>query len=69
MKINPNNAEIRNQAHEMWAEGCDDDPYTSSEIEDYLNERGYTGNNFDMSFDTMQGLWRWSCDIKPKQNT
>lgn len=58
------NTEIRSQAHEMWAEGAEDDPCDARDIEELLNEHGYTGNMFDMFFDGMQSVWRWSCEIK-----
>jgi len=55
--------EIRDQAHEMWAEGTSEEMATASEIEAVLNSQGYTGLMFDAWFDTMQGFYRWRCDI------
>ena len=62
------NTEIRDQAHEMWAEGITDEMATQSEIEETLNKQGYTGNRFDMWVDTSQGFYRWRCDITKLQN-
>ena len=57
--------EIRSQPHEMWAEGTSEEMATASEIEEVLNTQGYTGNMFDAWFDTMQGFYRWRCNINP----
>lgn len=58
-----NNTEIRDQVHEMLAEGsCDDEP-TKEEVIDFLKTLGWIGKCIDISFDGMQNVWRWNCDI------
>lgn len=69
MNVTKENTEIRDKSHEMRAEGSSYECATISEIETVINQYGYTGNNYDSWFDTMQGFWRWSCDIKPFQST
>ena len=57
------NTEIRDQQHEMWAEGsCDDEP-TKEEVIAFVKTLGWVGRCVDISFDGMQTVWRWNCDI------
>lgn len=57
------NTEIRDQQHEMWAEGsCDDEP-TKEEVIAFVKTLGWVGRCVEISFDGMQTVWRWSCDI------
>ena len=57
------NTEIRDQSHEMLAEGsCDDEP-TKDEVIKFLNSLGWVGKCINISFDGMQNVWRWNCDI------
>ncbi|MDH5447266.1 MAG: hypothetical protein OEY52_17090 [Gammaproteobacteria bacterium] len=53
--------ELRDQQHLMDAEGCHSERPTTREIVKALEEEGYRPSNLDISFDTMQGLWRWHC--------
>ena len=58
------NTEIRDQAHLMDAEGaCDIEP-TEQEIQEYLSGMGWIAYDINISYDNMQGFWRWNCDIK-----
>ena len=34
------------------------------EIIDYINKRGYIAKNINITFDTMQDIFRWRCDIE-----
>lgn len=58
------NTEIRNQKHEMWAEGsCDNEP-NEIEISEFLKTLGYKSDCFNIEYDKMQSVWRWNCDIE-----
>ena len=57
------NTEIRDQAHEMLAEGSFDYEPTKEEVIDFLKTLGWIGKCIDISFDGMQNVWRWNCDI------
>ena len=66
MKIKRENVEIRDQKHEMWAEGlCDERPSTY-EIRMFLvwEGVGYRAKNIEISFDKIISMWRWICDIE-----
>lgn len=63
--INRVDFEVLDQEHQMWAEGCQDDKPTENEIVAAVAMEGYYAENLDISFDTLQKLWRWSCDIRP----
>lgn len=58
------NTEIRDQAHLMVAEGACDDKPTLDDIVNFLSEHGFVPNDIDVSYDTMQGFWRWNCNIQ-----
>jgi hypothetical protein len=64
--IKRENVEIRDQAHEMWAEGCQDEKPVFSEITELLESEGFKHDWIESHFDSMQGLWRWICDIERK---
>jgi len=61
--VNIANTEIRPQEHEMWAEGTSDVEPLKYDITQLLRKKGFIGKNIEISFDTMQGIWRWGCDI------
>ena len=62
--INRNDVEIKNQIHEMYAEGCQHTKPIFSEITDLLKNEGFSHDKIESHYDEMQGLWRWLCDIK-----
>lgn len=64
MTVTRENTEIRDQSHEMWAEGTSDTDPHASDIKTFLEEYGYEASNMDSWYDSLQGFWRWSCDIK-----
>ena len=57
------NIEIRDQEHEMFAEGCHDEKPTECEVKAAIIRSGYVGRNVDIFYDNMQKLWRWTADI------
>lgn len=62
------NTEIFDQKHQMYAEGsCDDEP-TISEVISFVKLIGWDARCVDISFDGIQNVWRWTCDIKPLKN-
>lgn len=66
MNLQRQNTEIEDQAHKMWAEGsCDNEP-TNDEIVIFMTECGWAIYNINISFDNMQGFWRWNCDLADK---
>jgi hypothetical protein len=65
MTVKREETEIRNQAHEMWAEGTSDVEPKKEDIEALLKKEGYTAINIDTGYDGMQGFWRWDCEITP----
>jgi len=58
--------EIRDQPHEMWAEGTSDLHPSLADIEVAINNRGYSASNIGITRDDMQGLWRFTADITKK---
>jgi hypothetical protein len=46
-----------------WAEGMTDVQVSPQEIENFLHERGYVSYNYDIFYDNMQSVWRWTADI------
>lgn len=64
MTVTREETEIRDQAHEMWAEGTSDEMPASSDIETLLKNEGYFASDIERWFDDMQGFWRWNCNIK-----
>jgi hypothetical protein len=64
MKINRNNTEIFDQAHQMYAEGSEDFCVEISEIKEFLFSIGYQSYNEDIFFDNVQKCYRWTADIR-----
>lgn len=66
MTVKRENTEIRDQPHEMWAEGMEEatDKPESRDIEYLLNNESFQAFNIRIWFDDMQKYWRWNCDIK-----
>ncbi len=62
--IHRENTEIRNQSHEMWIEGMEDDKPTEDEIIDFVNGLGYATLKIEIWYDSMQCIYRWYADIK-----
>lgn len=62
--VNIANTEIRPQEHEMWAEGTSEIKPLKYDITQLLRKKGFVGKNIEISFDDMQGIWRWGCDIE-----
>lgn len=63
MAVERKNTEILDQPHQMCAEGTDDEKPKIEDIEVILKNEGWGVFNVDIWFDTMQGFWRWNCDI------
>ena len=63
MSIDRKNTEILDQKHQMYAEGTSDIKPTAKDIELFLKHEGWDIYNLDIFFDSMQGFWRWNCDI------
>lgn len=58
------NTEVKDQQHEMFAEGsCDDEP-TEQEIIIFLRSMGWDSSGVEIFFDGMQSVWRWKSYIK-----
>ena len=55
--------EIREQSHEMWAEGTSDVRPKVDDIVDEIAKRGYAALKVDIVHDDMQGFWRFTADI------
>lgn len=66
--INPEDVEIKSQAHLMYAEGCHyfECKPSIDEISEYIEKKGFfmVKNEFDMWHDEMMDLWRWTCPIR-----
>ena len=56
--------EIRDQPHQMWAEGSSDKEPTVKKIESMIIERGFKPSKIDIHFDNMMGFWRFLTDIE-----
>jgi len=63
MKLSRENTEIRNQSHEMWAEGMEDFEPSKTEIKSFLLSLGYISHVTDIFYDDMQKVYRWNADI------
>ena len=61
--ISRSDIEIKDQPHQMWAEGCHDDKPSSEEIISILNVEGFESKGIEIWEDTLQCLWRWHCEI------
>ena len=62
--IDRKDVEIRNQQHERWAEGCHSDKPDERDISGLLLNEGYSHKTIELWIDTLQGLWRWHCEIR-----
>lgn len=60
--LNRNEFEIR----ELYsiAEGAHCNMPTESQIAKSLKSEGFECSEIDICFDSMQGLWRWTCNIQ-----
>ncbi len=58
--------DIRNQPHEMRAEGSEYYRPKRSDITRHLEKEGYIAKNIDVEWDTFQEVFRWNCDIEVK---
>lgn len=57
------NTEIVNNHRGKFAEGsCNLEP-SKEDVSDYLLQRNYLAYNIDISWDNLQGFWRWYADI------
>ena len=65
MVISRENTVIRDQEHLMNAEGASDIEPTENAIRRLLVEELWCASEIEIWFDTMQGFWRWSCNITP----
>jgi len=63
MELDRNNTEVRSQKHLMDAEGTSDKKPTALAVQILLSKEGWCCSEIDIWFDTMQGFWRWSCEI------
>lgn len=63
MTLERKNTEIFDQAHQMWAEGTSDDKPEINDIKILLKSENWNIYNIDIWYDTMQGFWRWNCNI------
>ena len=62
--IRRDDIEIRDQQHLMDAEGSHDEQPTPTQIAGILSSEGWICTDLDIWFDTIQGLWKWSCAIE-----
>jgi hypothetical protein len=56
--------EICDQAHEMYAEGCQGGEPLEDDVLIAVGLAGYEASDIDIHFDDMQKLWRWTCAIE-----
>jgi len=59
----PEESELRTQKHLMDAEGTTDTEPSKEAVFNYVKSRGYYADAIDVWYDTMQHVWRWSCNI------
>lgn len=55
--------EIFSQAHQMHAEGAQDEKPLEDDIVRAMKDEGYSVRNIDIWFDDLMGFWSWYCDI------
>jgi len=55
--------EIRDQKHEMFAEGSADKKPTTHMILERIKERGFMASNIDIFYDKLQRFWRFTAKI------
>ena len=58
--------EIRDDKHLMCAEGSCDTKPTETDIENYLQSKGYSGSEYKITYDGFQLPYRWTCLITKK---
>lgn len=56
---------IRDQAHELWAEGSSETKLSTKEIFENIKNVGFLASNIDIFYDEMMSVWRFTADIKP----
>jgi hypothetical protein len=61
--FSPDESEFRTQKHLMDAEGTTDTEPSKEAVFNYVKSRGYYADAIDVWYDTMQHIWRWSCNI------
>jgi hypothetical protein len=59
----PEESEFRTQKHLMDAEGTTDTEPSKEAVFNYVKSCGYYADAIDVWYDTMQHIWRWSCNI------
>lgn len=57
------NTEILDQAHQMRAGGTSDEPINHDEVMELLAKENYFAKDIESWFDSMQGFYRWECNI------
>lgn len=68
MTVTREETEIRDQAHEMWAEGTSGLMPDIVDIESLLLGLGWKASNVEVWYDNMQGFYRWNCSITKANN-
>ena len=56
--------DIRDQKHEMYAEGTSDNEPTQGAIVDAIERRGFVASKINISYDGMMLCWRFTANIK-----
>ena len=64
MKLLRKNTEIRDQLHLMDAEGTVEEEPIEIEVQEHLQQEGWTCSNINIWHDSMMGFWRWNCKIQ-----
>ncbi len=64
--IEDNCVEYLTQPHQMWCEGTTENEPTINDIVNHANEKGYIITDIDISFDSLQKIWRYNGNIKLK---
>jgi hypothetical protein len=57
------NTEVFDQPNQMFAEGTSDVEPKTVDIKKLLKAESWDIFDVDISFDNMQGFWRWNCKI------
>ena len=55
---------IRDQKHEMWAEGTADNEIAESDVSKAIKEYGFDSSNIDIYYDELFECWGFTADIK-----
>lgn len=64
MTVERKNTLIRDQLHEMWAEGTSEVMPTHTDIKLLLISLGWHAENIQVFYDSFQRFYRCQCDIK-----